>query len=309
MERKIRHAFSAMGTECEIQLVVPEKAVFEIGKHLQKIEEIYFSAVKTFSRFDQGSELSVLNKKLGVFSHASKQLIVVADLCLRYYEKTEGIFDPRIIEALEQAGYDKDFRKVGFGENQDTKEISIENFESKSLREDLIIENQQIKFGKRMDFSGIVKGFITDEASRYLQSVGIENFLVDSGGDIFAAGHDINEECWYIGIEGVAEEKMMLKLKNESVATSGISRRKWEKNGKRMHHIVNPKQPENFSFDLKSVTVSASSTEQADVWAKTLFLMGEEQGKKFAQENAIKCIFIDYRSAVWISEELKKNLH
>ena len=58
-----------------------------------------------------------------------------------------------------------------------------------------------------MDFSGIAKGYITDEAAAYSKKRGWKNFLVDSGGDIYAAGQNHRRERWRIAIEGVPEKK------------------------------------------------------------------------------------------------------
>lgn len=304
--KKIRYSFVSLGTDIELQIVTSDgHKLFECGKYFQEVEKKYLQTMQTFSRFDDKSELSQLNNSLDEFHECSSWMQVVALRALEYYKDTKGIFDPRIIDTLEGAGYDKDFKQISL-KNVDPQR-GLNNFQT-SLQDDLIIEGTRILFKKRMDFSGLVKGFITDEVARYLESEGFENFLIDSGGDLFAKGGDFLEEKWYVSLEGVSEEKMMLGISKDGIATSGITRRKWEAQGKRFHHIINPQKPQEFAFDLKSVTVVASSTEQADVWAKVLFLKGENEGKKYAQEHELKCIFLNYKNIAWISDELKKIL-
>ncbi|EKE19015.1 MAG: hypothetical protein ACD_9C00166G0001, partial [uncultured bacterium] len=108
---------------------------------------------------------------------------------------------------------------------------------------------------------------------------------------------------------GISNERLMLALTNKGIATSGISRRRWELDGKRIHHIINPENPQQFLFDVKSVSVISQSTVDADVWAKTIFLMGREGGILYANENEMAVAVLDYFGNAWISVEMKKYLY
>jgi thiamine biosynthesis lipoprotein len=101
-----------------------------------------------------------------------------------------------------------------------------------------------------------------------------------------------------VEVEGISSRKMVLKLEDLAAATSGITRRKWEIDGKKYHHLINPLDPYKFSFDLKSVTVIKSSCEEVDFWAKVLFIAGREKGALFAKRYGIACIFLDYRGNI-----------
>ncbi len=299
--------FKCLGTTINVRIVVNQQQSIANAKNdLFEIQEIYFKTEKTFSRFDPESELSWFNSNLNQYKKTSSEMLSVSKKVLKCYKETGGFFDPRIIEALEKTGYDKNFDDIS---NYD---LSIENeiVEIKrDLVEDILIDDEKLYFAARMDFSGIVKGYITDRVSDFLSQKGWRNFLVDSGGDIFFAGKDEENNPWYVDLEGFSHEKMMFALSDMAIATSGIGKRKWEKNGKRFHHLVNPKNPNDFSFDLKSVTVIAKTTEQADVWAKTLFLMGKDDAIKYAKEKEIACVILDYKGSVWISSIIKKYLY
>lgn len=298
--------FKALGTEIYFQLLADEGNDANAEKDLAELKEFYFFQEKIFSRFSIESELNFFNHNLGEFHKASADLLQVAEKVLLYYTLSDGLFDPRIIETLEKIGYAKDFKTL------DLSEIKAENFENESfgeLEKDLIIENNQLKFLRRMDFSGIAKGYITDKAGDILREKNWQNFLIDSGGDMFAFGQDLKKENWKINLEGFAEDKILLELENEAVATSGIGKRKWESGGKRFHHLINPKNPADFSFDLQSVTAIAKTVVEADVWAKVLFLAGKSRGQKIAQEKKLKSIFLDYRGNAWMSAEMKNKLN
>ncbi|MFZ2226135.1 MAG: FAD:protein FMN transferase [Candidatus Moraniibacteriota bacterium] len=302
-QEKAELEFKALGTDIYFQLVF-EKEALDAKKDLADLQAFYLLQEKIFSRFDVESELSFLNANLGKFHPVSADFLQVAKKSLDYNQMTRGLFDPRIIETLEKIGYQKDFKTL------DLADIEIEDTKRETLGElekDLIIKDDKIKFLQRMDFSGIAKGYITDRAGAILQAKKYTNFLLDSGGDMLASGMNQESATWKIDIEGVAERRLLLGLKNEAIATSGIGKRKWESGGKRFHHLINPRDLEKFSFDLQSVTVVASNVTEADIWAKVLFLMGKENGQKLAQEKELKSIFLDYRGNAWISSELKRN--
>jgi thiamine biosynthesis lipoprotein ApbE len=249
----------------------------------------------------------------------------VSQKALCYFEKTGGFFDPRVIEVLESVGYDRNFEEIiphchsresGNPDKKNNSEFHIPaspagrkrgmTLDQESLEKDIIIKKDKILFNRRMDFSGIAKGYITDKAADFLKSRGFQNFLIDSGGDMYAAGFDGDDNPWNISIEGTDDNKLNFLLSDRGVATSGITRRKWEGNGKKFHHLINPKNPQEFLFDLKTATVISENTEKADIWAKTLFLMGKDKGLEFSNENGIASVFLDYKGNVFLSLGMRK---
>ena len=299
--------FRALGTEIKIFLVLDKKKNVEDAKDIsQEIKKIYQEKERILSRFSEKSELSKLNENLDIFENVSEDILHLAQKSLEYYKESERYFDPRILEILENVGYKKDFKTNVFSQKENEKDNI---FPKNKLMEDLKIEGKQVCFKRRMDFSGIAKGYITDLISQYLENSGWQNFLVDSGGDIFAKGKDEQKERWGIEVEGIAKEKIILNLENLAVATSGITRKKWEVGGEKYHHLINPLHPYNFSFNLKSVTVMAEICERADVFAKVLYLMGQKQGMEYANQKKIPAIFLDYRGNIYVSEKMKSIIY
>jgi len=301
---KTESRFRALGTDIFLVIVCADESDKKRAEiDLVKVKKIYLAQEKIFSRFDTSSELSFLNNHLGRFNKASEDILEISQLALQYNLETKGLFDPRIMENLEDIGYKKDFQQREFVANLE----KIRNISGK-LEDDLRIEGEKVFFERRMDFSGIAKGYITDKIKLFLKERGWENFLVDSGGDIVAHGLDEKKEKWKIGLENIPEEKMLLEISNEAVATSGITRRKWKIGEQKFHHLVNPKKATEFNFELQSVTVIGKDAVEADVWAKTLFLMGRERGMEFSQANKIKVLFLDYKGRLFVSEKAKENL-
>jgi len=299
--------FRALGTDVDIRIVFSdEKEKEKVQDDLAKTKKIFISKEKIFSRFDAESELCRLNENIGVWKKVSPDMLYLAGRALYYNGISGGLYDPRVIDVLEKIGYDKDFKTKDFSKAELPPSFSM--FET-GLGDDLKIEKQKIFFARRMDFSGIAKGYIVDCAAEYLKNQGWKNFLVDAGGDMNLNGANAEEKKWRIAVEGVPEKKLMLEITNAGIATSGISRKKWQIKGKKFHHLVNPKDPNNFSYETRTVSVIAENTENADGRAKVLVLMGKEKGMDFAKENKIAAIFLDYKGNIFITPEAKKYLN
>ncbi len=312
--KKVKNIFRAMGTDVLVDLgtkspigdLVPgQQDALEAVKHIFRKNE------KIFSRFLPDSELSRINSNLGHETEVSPEIFEVLGLCLKFHEISEGYFDPRIIGNLENIGYDKNFADLS-GSDADLRgqsEIRLDKIES-SLPEDLILNKNKrtVLTKKRIDTTGIAKGYTVDEAADFLKREGYQNFIIDAGGDMFAQGFNKEGEDWRIGIEGAEDDKVMLKLHNQGIAISGISHKSWAIGEKKFHHLINPKNPQNFSFDLKTVAVIKEKTVEADGRAKVLFLMGREKGLEFANQNNLKTLFLDYKNNVYLSEAMKEKV-
>lgn len=302
--------FQAMGTDIYIEIVLDgdtSSAKAEIA--IEKVKNVFYEYEKIFSRFRPDSELSKINRSIGEKIHVSDEMFEVLGLCLKFNEISQGYFDPRIIENLENIGYSKDFLNNDLN-SKNNREIKIKDIPG-DLKKDLFLEPKKktVLIKKRIDTTGIAKGYTVDRAAELLRKEKISNFIIDAGGDMYAKGFNKYGGKWKIGIEGLDDKNAMLKLKNEGIATSGISRKKWKMGGKKFHHLINPKRPRNFSWELESVTVIKEKTVEADGRAKVLFLMGGEKGLEFANRNNLKALFLcSGGEKYFLSEAIKNNL-
>jgi thiamine biosynthesis lipoprotein len=302
----ISEAFRAIGTEVSVDIVLTENISTDQARAaIEKIKYIFQKNEKIFSRFRDDSELSSINNNIGKEIFVSKEMTEVLELCLKFNELSGGYFDPRVIGNLENIGYDKDFKTHDFN-SEASKKITIKKIAG-AFAEDIFLNHtmQSVLIKKRIDTTGIAKGYTVDEAAQFLIKDGFKNFIVDAGGDMYVGGFNDEGESWRIGIEGIADEKLMLRLENEGIATSGIDRKRWTVGEKKYHHLINPKDPENFSYDIKSVSVIEAKTVEADGRAKVLVLMGREKGLEFANKNNLKALFLDYKGNVYLSEAIK----
>ncbi len=154
-----------------------------------------------------------------------------------------------------------------------------------------------------VDLSGIAKGYAVDKVAQWLQQQGVENFLVNIGGEIIVAGYRAEEQPWRIGIE-IPDDRLqtahhIIPLTNESVATSGDYRNFYELDGKRMSHTINPKIGWPIDHNLTSVTVIHPSNAAADAWATAFMVLGTEASLSLANRENIKALFISKENNAW----------
>ena len=164
-----------------------------------------------------------------------------------------------------------------------------------------IVDNKVVKANPNMtlDFNAVAQGYTTDLIGHFLESKGINNFLVDVGGEILARGTKPNGEEWTIGIEKPAENfdsersvQIKINLKDKGIVTSGNYRKYIEKDGVRYSHSIDPKTGYPVEQNLLSATVIADNASWADCLATICMLVGKEKASKLLENQGIEAYFI-----------------
>ena len=161
-----------------------------------------------------------------------------------------------------------------------------------SLKQLVNYRNIRIEEGKvikanpamTLDFNAIAQGYTSDLIASFLDSRGIKNYLVDTGGEIMARGEKPNGQPWIVGIEKPADnwdsEQVVhtrIALRDKGLVTSGSTRKYVERNGKRYSHCIDPKTGYPVEHNVLSVTVLAESSVWADALASICMVMGMEK--------------------------------
>ncbi len=140
--------------------------------------------------------------------------------------------------------------------------------------------------GMEISLGGIAKGYAVDRAVGILRESGIKGGIVSAGGDLLAFGRKGNGEVWKVGVRNPRAHNKnicVLPVSNLAVATSGDYERYRVVNGKRVHHILDPRTGYP-STGCMSVTVTASSAMTADALATAVFVLGPEGGLALLEE-------------------------
>ena len=161
-----------------------------------------------------------------------------------------------------------------------------------SLRQLVDYRNIRIEDGKvvktnpdmKLDFNAIAQGYTSDLIAAFLDSRGIKNYLVDTGGEIMAQGCKPNGDAWIVGIEKPAaswdSERIVqarIAVRDKGLVTSGSTRKYVERNGKRYSHCIDPKTGYPVEHNVLSATVIAESSVWADALASICMVMGMEK--------------------------------
>lgn len=273
-----------MKTDVFIKLFSDRYSEEEMTQGIASGLQMFYAFEAQFSRFAKESELSRFNR--GETSAVSKELFLLLKECARYHELTGKIFDPSVLPILERIGY----------KGKSALQVSSETNSFAELIFDDVHQTVQKPSGLSIDLGGIGKGYIVDKVADQLSKKYVDG-IVDAGGDmrIFGGDREQNLDTFAIDVENPSDALQTLttlSLTDCAVATSGTNRRKWKLGGKYYHHIINPLQKTSAETDVVQVTVIASRATEADVFAKTLLILGLERGLKFAEEKSIAALFV-----------------
>jgi len=172
--------------------------------------------------------------------------------------------------------------------------------------------------GTRIGLGGIAKGYAVDKAVAYLRTNGAYGALVNAGGDMYALGHRSTSEGseegrWRIAIQHPRDKTrfmpgVRLEIEDAAVVTSGDYERSFVVDGKRYHHIINPRTGMP-ATGLISVTVVARTASFADGLATAFFVMGAEKGLKLAERlPGVEAIFVTNAEEIITSSGIPKEV-
>jgi thiamine biosynthesis lipoprotein len=263
-----------MGTEIElfVDAQAPDGPMDEAEREFRRLELI-------LSRFLPDSELSRLNRARVM--RVGPELAELVPLAIEARTRTNGRFDPTVHNAVVSAGYDRTFELVPERCGRHPRVAVAPCSGEVEMHGDVVV----IEPGFALDLGGIAKGWAADRACTILASAGPA--LVDAGGDVVGVGR-----TWPIGVPVPAQD-LTLGLRDGALATSGRDRRRWMRNGREAHHVIDPATGEPADGDVLTVTVAARTAAEAEVLATALFLSGEtERAAREADTQGVPAVIV-----------------
>ncbi len=303
--------FNALGTEIIITAALTVEQ--ERKKLLDEAEKIVLDFEKKFSRFLDGNELSRFNNFSGGEFAASQTMLDLLKEAKRANLLTQGIFEPAIIGSLEDSGYDRSFLELDKlpGRKVTPSNIAKKFFKQPRINDLEILGDKVVKpKGLRLDFGGLGKGYLADFLGDHLFGR-VSDFWISAGGDLLVKGGDQPGAGWNVGVQNPhkpAQEIFSIKSKGEKIgiATSGVFKRKGRSGDFFWHHLIDPRTGLPTANDVLAVTAVAASAKQADVFSKTVLILGERAGLEFidGQEGAAALIFLKNGQTVFSKKAL-----
>ncbi len=259
----LRREFRAMGTDVEL-LLNPAVDADEAEQALDAAAREIAAIEKLASRFDRESELSRLNAA-GTME-VSPDLMRLVTLALQMRDATAGRFDPTLHAAIVAAGYDRTLDDIP----ADGPAAGVPQPGGGDVDANPQTGVITPGMGVALDLGGIAKGWAADRAADLLGMAG--SCLVSLGGDIAVRG-SLDGEPWPIEVQH-GEGTAVIGLTRGGMATSGTDRRRWRRDGKDMHHVIDPATGRPSDTDLVRVTAVAEDAAHAEVWATALLVSG-----------------------------------
>jgi len=163
------------------------------------------------------------------------------------------------------------------------------------------------KSGMAIGLGGIAKGFAARRAATMLRSAGIENFIINAGGDLFFSGRK-GDAPWTCGVRNPVDPAHLIRrfsiLSDCAVATSGDYEKYFIYEGIRYHHIINPRTGYP-ARGMKSVTVFAGDPAVADAYATAFFILGIKKASAIVSTQPdLAFVMIDDDNRIHTSETL-----
>jgi len=212
-------------------------------------------------------------------------------------EETEGSFDMTIAPLANVWGF-------GTFEKPDSINVALidslkqfVDYRKVALKNGAVLKENP---GIQLNFNAIAQGYAVDVLADYFVEQGIDNLLIDLGGEIIAKGEKPNGDSWKIGIE-IPEENAesrfynsIVHLKNEAVATSGNYRKFYEIDGVKYAHSLDPKTGYPVKHSLLSTTVIAKTAAIADAYATAFMVLGVDKSLKLAEKHPDLKVYLIY---------------
>jgi thiamine biosynthesis lipoprotein len=285
-----------MGTTFNVVLVEPPESIAT-----DALENDLVGALQIVDRlastWRDDSELTAFNREQSVdWIPVSQQFCALLESALAVSEATGGAFDLTIGPLTNLWGFGPD-GQINDPPSDDAiaaaqQRVGFQNLEA-DCREQRVRKNFPDLY---VDLSGWAKGYAVDQLAELLDARGIDNYLVEIGGELRVKGKNRENDKWAIGIEAPSTSARVphaiLHVTDTSVATSGDYRNYFEYAGQRFSHTIDARTGRPVIHNLAAVTVVNPSTAYADAMATALLVLGPDDGPQLAQELGIAGYFL-----------------
>jgi thiamine biosynthesis lipoprotein len=284
-----------MGTVYNVVYSDPDKLIDE-SVIAQKITHRLHEIESRFSTYIIDSEISRINTSTTIdWINISKEFLYLVMLSMQAFDMTAGGYDITTGNPVDLWGFGPEPRQA-LPSTEDIKQAkSTMGMQHVSIRHSppsLKINIPDI----RLDMSGIVKGYASTEIAKLLVESGVDDFMVEIGGEITAKGRNDQAIPWRIGIELPESPERnaidIVVLDSMSMATSGSYRNYFDSKNIRYSHIIDPNTAKPIDHRLVSVTVIHKSAALADAIVTGFMALGLEKALSIAEKNGIAAYFI-----------------
>lgn len=280
----------------------------DIEAELQKVDN-------SLSPFNKGSIISKVNRNEN--PEVNDMFADVFTLAEEVSAQTGGAFDITVAPLVNMWGFGtKQFHRPD-KESVDSL-MKFVGFNKISLKNKHVVKQDP---NIQLDCSGIAKGYGCDVVARFLRSKGINNFMVEIGGEVVTSGNSEKRVPWKIGVTKPTDDSLqenqelqtVLNVTDKAMATSGNYRNFYVEGGKKFAHTIDPHTGYPVQHSLLSSTVLAHDCATADAYATSFMVLGIDKAKEVLKKHPELMAYFIYSDAkgnlqVWFSPSLKDKI-
>jgi len=298
IKREVKITGQTMGTVYQVKVVTEngidaEKLKKSIENRLKKINQ-------SMSTYIPDSEISRFNDldQVGEAFKVSEDFWTVMTMAKQVYGLTEGAWDGTVAPLV---------NLWGFGSEKPADRVPSEtaiNALLPTIGFDLIEMGAGRQLGKKdaavtLDLASIAKGYAVDQVARLLEEKMFHHYLVEIGGETYAAGHRLDGQPWRVGINRPERKApfdavyKVISLSDRALATSGDYRNYFESNSRFYGHVLDPRNGYPVANGIVSVSVLADTCALADGLATGMMVMGIEKGLALVDRlKQVECLIV-----------------
>lgn len=295
-------AYETQAWSCTVRLVVDDpRALRPAAEDLTSLLARVDAAA---SRFRRDSALSIANARAGRPTPVPKLLVDLVAAALDAAAATDGAVDPTLGRAMQRLGYDRDISAVRTGTVAAAHAFRPGRWQDVRLHREAGLLT--VPRGTALDLGATAKAWTADHAARALASRYGTAVLVELGGDLAVAGSRPAGWCVRVA-EREGADGQLIALRDGGVTTSTTTVRRWQRNERTVHHIVDPRTGEPAAGPWRTVTVAAPSALEANTASTAAIVLGESAvewlgtrgraARLVAQDGTVRTI------AVWPTHE------
>lgn len=285
--------FVEMGTTFKVCLYPPKTLKKNLEVHFRKSQKILGDINQWMSDWLPASNLSQINEFAGIQPvPVTQELFDIIKVSLGIAAITEGSFDISFNAFWGLYRFKKGEEK--FPSDQEIAErlplVNYRNIELDAKARSVFLTKKRMRIG----LGGIGQGYGVDRVAEYLKGKGFDSGFVDGSGDTFFWGHKPNGEVWSTGVRDPFDHNKIVALisgTDFAITTAGDDEKYFLQDGKRIHHIIDPKtgRPSNAS---RQATVIAKTATEADAYDTASFVLGPIKAKALLEAQGLQGILI-----------------
>ena len=271
----------------------------------QRALGVFHNVEQACTRFSASSPLMRANATPTRWHRVPGVLFQALQEAFGAYERTRGVFDPRVLSDLVSMGYDASMRF-------DAGDVSLSARDEIATSRDVWrplfrAHKSDVWLGEAVELGGIGKGLAVRWASEVL-APHLSDYLIEAGGDCYLAGRAPDGEPWRVGVEDPFGKDLpvaVLSVSDRAVATSSVRIRQWHVGEKPVHHLIDPRTRRSGGEGLVAVTVVGADPAHAEVDSKSLFLAGRESIAGTAAAQGSAALWCDVDGVVGFSAAMR----